>query len=219
VNRSPTPGARRTAVWCAGGFLLAIAVGVIYARQLIASDAWSDGLPWERALLIGMHTRHGPVLDWILLIVPWFGTNITMIPLVVIAAIWLWRHGRGPVAIHILTVVAGSFTMNLLLKHLYDRPRPTLWEWRGQFAWASYPSGHSIASVAVPFTIALLLHRGLGWRWPFPAAATLLIVTVYSRLYLGVHWPSDVIVGLIMGMIWLLATHRAFRPLERSGGI
>jgi undecaprenyl-diphosphatase len=151
------------------------------------------------------------VLDGILLIVPWFGTNVTMIPLAMIAAVWLWRHGRAPVATHVLTVVAGSFLMNALLKYWFDRPRPTLWEWRGQFAWASYPSGHSIASVSVPFAVAILLYHNLGWRWPFPAAAALLIVTVYSRLYLGVHWPSDVIAGLVMGLIWLLATHMAFR--------
>jgi undecaprenyl-diphosphatase len=71
--------------------------------------------------------------------------------------------------------------------------------------------------VAVPFTVALLLHRELGWRWPFPAAAALLIVTVYSRLYLGVHWPSDVIVGLMIGMVWLLATYRGFRDGQQAG--
>src|SRR5215210_7503414 len=108
----------------------------------------------------------------------------------------------------------GTLTLSAVVKALYDRPRPTLWEQRGQFAWASYPSGHAIASVAVLFTIAIILHRIRGWRWPFGVAAAMLIITSYSRLYLGVHWPSDVIAGLLMGLVWLAATLMAFRQVD-----
>jgi len=156
-----------------------------------------------------------PFVDQALLILPWFGTNITLLPLSLIFAVWLVRRRLTIFAVHLLVLQVGTLTLSAVLKAFYSRPRPALWEQRGQFAWASYPSGHAIASVAVPFTIAILLWRSRGWRWPFFVAGGMLIVTSYSRLYLGVHWPSDVIAGLIMGMVWLIVTLVAFGPAER----
>ena len=151
-----------------------------------------------------------PVLDWMLLVLPWFGTNITLLPLVVVAAALLARNRRGVLATHLIIMQVGAYTMNPLLKEMFDRPRPALWEMRGQFAWASYPSGHAIASVASLYTFAVVLQRERGWRWPYAAATALLVLTAYSRLYLGVHWPTDVIGGLMMGVVWLTATLIAF---------
>jgi undecaprenyl-diphosphatase len=157
-----------------------------------------------------------PLADRILLVLPWFGTNITLLPLSVVAAVWLVHRDRPRLAIHLLVLQVGTLTLSAVLKELYDRPRPTLWEHRGQFAWASYPSGHAIASVAVLFTIAIMLWRARGWWWPFIVATVMLVVTSYSRLYLGVHWPSDVIAGLLMGVVWLAATMQAFGEVETN---
>ena len=104
----------------------------------------------------------------------------------------------------------GSFALNFAMKFLFDRARPDLWEKRGQFSWASYPSGHAIASFAVIFTVAYLLDREKCWKWPYAALGFVSVVTLWSRLYLGVHWPSDVIGGGIMGLIWLGTSLAAF---------
>jgi undecaprenyl-diphosphatase len=198
-------------------WVLSLATGVGYGRTLITGGEWTQGFPWEHALLQAVHrVELSPMLDRAMLLLPWFGTNITLLPMSVVAAIWLIRRDRPRLALHLLVVQAGTLTLSAVLKALYDRPRPTLWEHRGQFAWASYPSGHAIASVAVLFTIAIMLWRTRGWRWPFVVAGAMLIVTSYSRLYLGVHWPSDVIAGLLMGIVWLIATLAAFMPTDRA---
>ncbi len=192
-------------------------MGIVFALMLRSAGSWLDGLRWEVELLHAVHAvKLAPALDWALLVLPWFGTNITLLPIVAIASIWLARNGRGLLAIHLLVMQIGAFSMNPILKAFFDRPRPTLWEMRGQFAWASYPSGHAIASVASLFTIALVLRRERGWRWPVPVAAAMLALTAYSRLYLGVHWPTDVIGGLLMGTVWLAATWMAFQPAASS---
>ncbi len=219
-----SPESRRTIAWCVGGYLLSLGAGVIYARSLIAAGEWTKGFPWEHDVLQAVHrVQLSAVADRILLLLPWFGTNITLLPLSFVAAVWLFRHEQRRLAAHLMVLQIGTLTLSAVLKAFYDRPRPTLWEHRGQFAWASYPSGHAIASVAVLFTFAIMLHRLRGWRWPFAVAAVMLIVTSYSRLYLGVHWPTDVIAGLVMGLVWLLTTLIAFRPIigaaERSGDI
>jgi membrane-associated phospholipid phosphatase len=64
----------------------------------------------------------------------------------------------------------------------------------------------------VYFTVARLLHREKGWRWPYAACAAMLIVNLYSRMYLGVHWPTDIIGGVLLGLVWMLAAEYAFRP-------
>jgi len=207
------PARRRIATWCVGGYCLTLAVGIAFALALAQAGNWLDGFAWEHDLLNAINALQlSPALDWMLLVLPWFGTSITLIPIIATAAIVLVRRGRSMLAVHLVVVQIGAFTMNPLLKAFFDRPRPGLWEMRGQFAWASYPSGHAIASVAVLFTMAIVLHRERGWRWPFGVATVLLVLTAYSRLYLGVHWPTDVIGGLMMGLVWLIVTLIAFRP-------
>ena len=154
--------------------------------------------------------------DWVMLALPWLGTNLTLAPIIGAFSLWVWRkHGRGDLALELMITVVGGLILNLVLKDLYDRARPQLWEHRGQYAYAAYPSGHAIVGVAVFFMVAQLLHREQGWRWPFVAAALLLGVSLYSRIYLGVHWPTDVIGGMLIGAVWLAAVTFAFRGLGR----
>jgi undecaprenyl-diphosphatase len=147
---------------------------------------------------------------------PWLGTNVTLLPIIALVSLWLWRQkGRGELALQLLIVSLGSLIMNAALKDAFGRPRPDLWEHRGQYAWSSYPSGHAIVCASVFFTLALMLFRERRWRWPLAAAAVLMLVILYSRLYLGVHWPTDLVGGLLVGLIWLAATEYAFAPFRR----
>lgn len=196
----------------AGGWLLALGVGVTVALLTRASGDWNQGLAWERKLLESMHVTLPLAIDRVLLIVPWFGTNITLMPLVLAAAaVLFWRAKRREIALHLVVVNVGGWLLTFALKIMFERARPELWEHRGQFAHAAFPSGHAIASISVLFTIAMLLHREMGWRWPYLAAALLLSISLYSRLYLGVHWPTDVIAGFFVGAVWLAVTLRAFQ--------
>jgi undecaprenyl-diphosphatase len=198
--------------WILLGYLAAVGVGAGYGALVRAGGSWETGSAWERALLVALHAELPPALDTAMLVLPWLGTNVTLIPILLAAALWLDRaRGRRDLAMHLLVVEFGSYTVNPLLKAVFSRARPDLWEKRGQFAWSSYPSGHAIASVAVLLAIAWLLHRERGWRWPWAVAAVLLLVSLYSRVYLGVHWPSDVVGGALIGLVWLLATIVAYR--------
>ena len=198
--------------WIVVGYLAAAGVGAGYGALVRAGGSWETGAAWERALLLALHVELPPALDAAMLVLPWLGTNVTLIPLLFAAALWLDRaRGRRDLAVHLLVVELGSYTVNPLLKAVFSRDRPDLWEKRGQFAWSSYPSGHAIASVAVLLAVAWLLHRERGWRWPWAVAALLMTVSLYSRVYLGVHWPTDVLGGALVGLVWLLATIVAYR--------
>lgn len=155
-------------------------------------------------------------VDLVMLGLPWLGTNLTLLPIIAAFSLWLWlKRGRRDLAAHLMIVTVGSLIMNAVLKDIFDRARPELWPHRGQYQWASYPSGHAIVGVSVIFTVALMLYREREWLWPLVAAAILLVVNLYSRLYLGVHWPTDLIGGLILGILWLVVTQFAFAPFRR----
>jgi undecaprenyl-diphosphatase len=211
-----------TGSWIVAGYFGALLVGILFAQLMRRTGNWDQGLPWERALMLRTHVRLPGLLDTLMLVLPWLGTNITLLPLVIAVSVWLVvRRKRPDLAAHLVTVQLGSFTLNALLKDIFDRPRPDLFEPRGQHAWAAFPSGHAIASVSVLLTVALLLRRERGWNWPMRVAVVLLIISLYSRLYLGVHWPTDIVGGVLVGLLWLAATYTAFRgpvAAERATG-
>jgi undecaprenyl-diphosphatase len=184
-----------------------------------AQGDWNVGLPWERALMLSIDRTVPTWVDWIMLSLPWLGTNLTLAPIIAVVSLWLWlKKGRRDLAVHLVVAVLGGLAMNAILKDVFNRPRPDLWPHRGQFAWTSYPSGHAIVGVAIYFTIARMLLRERGWRWPFVVAFVQLGITLYSRIYLGVHWPTDVIGGILLGLAWLISLEIAFSPMGTQRG-
>jgi undecaprenyl-diphosphatase len=145
-------------------------------------------------------------------VLPWLGTNLTLIPFSVAGVLWLaLRLHRPREAVQLAVVQLGSWALNPALKFLYERDRPDVVPKRGWYDWPSYPSGHAIASIAVLVTFGVILYRVKGWRWPLLIIVPVLIASIFSRIYLGVHWPTDVIGGALVGLIWLSFTYVAFR--------
>jgi undecaprenyl-diphosphatase len=193
------------------GFAAAYLTGVLFALVVKSQGDWSHGMPWERAMLRAVHPALPDPLDRVMMILPWFGTNISLIPVVLLIVIWLWARLKLPnIAMWLLVVQLGSYALNPALKATFNRIRPDLFEKRGWYGWTAYPSGHAIASISVLFTIAMIIHRQTGWRWQFYLIGLIAVGALYSRLYLGVHWPTDVFGGVLVGLVWLWASCKAF---------
>jgi membrane-associated phospholipid phosphatase len=205
-----------TLVLSAAGYAMAFLVGMAFARWLHTYGDWHDGLAWERALMRAVHVELPQWLDTFMVAMPWLGTNITLLPLSIATVLWLvLREKRVHEAVYLAVVQVGSNSLNPAVKFLYERQRPDIIPRRGWYDWAAYPSGHAIASIAVLTTLAIILYRVKGWRWPAYVIAPLLLVSLFSRVYLGVHWPTDVIGGMLMGLTWLGFTYFAFREDRR----
>ena len=197
------------------GYAISFLVGMAFARWLHSYGDWDDGLAWERALMGAINSDLPGWLDTIMVAAPWLGTNITLLPLSIIAVLWLvFREKRVHEAVYVAVVQVGSNSLNPAVKFLYDRNRPEIIPKRGWYDWAAYPSGHAIASIAVLLTLAIVLYRVKGWRWPPYVIAPLLVISLYSRIYLGVHWPTDVLAGWMAGAVWALLCWLTARRLQ-----
>jgi len=194
----------------------AIAVGLVTAWIIQWTGTWLDGADWEHRLLAFAQTTVSPLLDPLFFLLPFIGTNYTLLPFVVAMVLWLWYRGEHVTALHLLVVQIGSLLLNVTLKTVLARPRPDMYNPRGQHGLAAFPSGHSIAVTSVLVTAAWLLHRHGKGTWGYWVVGVIFVANNWSRVYLGVHWPTDVVGGVLVGGVWLLGTLWAFAPLHRS---
>lgn len=220
VRDTTRSGNLRAVQWAAlvGGWMLAYGVGFALGRLFQAVGWWLGGGAWERALLISVHSTVSKPLDYVFLWLPYLGTNYTLAPFIALAAIVLWRKGLRAAAGHLAIIQAGSWMLNPALKFTFNRPRPTLFPMRGQFALPAFPSGHSLAVSSVMLTAAYLLHRYRRQTWGYWAVGIFFVLNSYSRVYLAVHWPTDVIAGTAIGLTWFASVAYAFRNAHPAPG-
>jgi undecaprenyl-diphosphatase len=128
---------------------------------------------------------------------------------------------RGLAALMAAAVLGGA-ALSTLLKVLFDRPRPDL-EGTARVFTASFPSGHAMLSAVTFLTLGALLARANADRRIkvyFMTLAVLLTMLVgLSRLYLGVHYPSDVLAGWCLGTAWAVLCWTVARRMQRTGQV
>lgn len=134
---------------------------------------------------------------------------VVLIAGVIIASLWLVKRGEKTDAVLVLVTVGGGGMINLLLKLLFSRPRPSFIDMFYQEVGFSFPSGHAMLSVLFFGVIAYLFWRPLHTarrRLAVGIAASVIALVVgISRLVLGVHFLSDVLAGWAAGIVWLSA--------------
>lgn len=196
------------------GFFVAFGTGALVASAVKRAGGWRDGTAWDRAILRHAHTSLPTWVDRCLVATSWLGTNITIFAALIPFSVWLVRRKRIDIAAQLGVVAVGNYLLTLSTKLTFGRPRPSLWPRRGEYTWASFPSGHSIAMLSVLLFAAWLLHRERGTLWGYVVWLPTLVMTLYSRLYLGVHWPTDILGGSAIGVVWFLTIWFTFRQAE-----
>ncbi|HET6619601.1 MAG TPA: phosphatase PAP2 family protein [Dongiaceae bacterium] len=136
------------------------------------------------------------------------GSAPTLVIAVLAVAGFLALAKAWRVAIFTLVACGGGLALSSLLKYTIDRPRPELVPHGNQIYTSSFPSGHSMMSAVVYLTLAALVARLLEKKrlkgYTLGVAAMLTLLVGVSRIYLGVHWPSDVLAGWAAGAAWAL---------------
>lgn len=146
---------------------------------------------------------------------------LTLVVCLVLGYLIAGRHYPAALLVFIATV--GGVLLSVLLKDFYARPRPDLVPHLTRVYSPSFPSGHAMLSAVVYLTLGSLLARLVGPWWAkgyfVGAAAFLALLVGVSRVYLGVHYPTDVIAGWAVGVAWATLCWLAARRLQRRGAV
>ena len=208
---------------------LAVALAIGTLVSVAAADAFVDlaaalkeGSPAVRRIDAGFqewfYARRTPAAGALFTALTVAGGAAGMGGLVVVVSAALAARGRFRWAAYLVVTSAGGALLNQLLKVHYVRPRPELNAAVFEATGYSFPSGHAMSAAIVFGALGYLAARSArSWAAKsaaFSALATLALAIGVSRLYLGVHWASDVAAGFAAGILWVTATTTGYELIR-----
>src|SRR5687768_5639933 len=146
---------------------------------------------------------------------------LTLLTVFVVGYLMLSRKNHN--ALLVVAAIVGGALLSHFLKLGFDRPRPDLVARLVEVRTLSFPSGHAMLSAVTYLTLGALVARVQGSvrtkRYLMVVAVVLTLLIGLSRVYLGVHWPSDVLAGWCVGAAWALLCWLVARKLQKRGTV
>lgn len=189
----------------------------------LGQEVWRGGTPWfdDRVRML-VHAHASPGMTDLMRGFSGIGEPRVLVTLGVLAILWLARIRRRRTAMLFGVAVAGAEILDQLAKMVCHRPRPAPFFGLAAPFGYSYPSGHALVSCTFFGTLAAIAARRTNsrarrWLYYSVAAGTTAAIG-YSRIYLGVHYPSDVLGGYAAAVVWVLslAWWRRLPPFQRK---
>ena len=161
----------------------------------------------DNRILFGMHAHDAPLLTHFAFALTFVGSPLALVPAILAAAGGLWAMRLRRDATLLVLGIGGSGMLDIALKLHFRRIRPDVpWALVSEHSF-SFPSGHSVGAVVLYGLLAYLVWSHLRAMWQQVAvvlAALALVAGIgLSRIYLGVHYPTDIAAGYAVGLIWL----------------
>lgn len=202
------------------GVVVSIAAGDLFLDLAELMQGRSPQLDrFDRTIHSTVRTLRYPGLTGFFTLFTIIGTPVGLFLIALIASVFLFIRRRYRWIAYLVFTGTGGGLLNLQLKSHFERERPSLAEALREASGYSFPSGHAMGAVVVLGAIAYLVWRGTSaWRWRSLGLAALgssILAIAVSRIYLGVHWISDIVAGLTAGLLWLTATTTAYETLRR----
>jgi len=190
--------------------VVALFCGILLPLLLLgelAEDVWEDKgeyrFAFDEPILHFLHARATPHRDSLWSFVTDFGRPPLMLAMGACVVGFLWIQKRRGDAAFFLASVTGAAILNVVAKLVFGRTRPDLWISIAPETSFSFPSGHAMATMAMAAALVVLAWPARG-RFAILAGAIVFVVAVgLSRLYLGVHYPSDVLGGWCAALAWV----------------
>lgn len=223
------------------GRRLSAELGVLFALIITAislltfafiADEVREGstLGFDEAMLLAFRTPGdtgdplGPLwLEIAMLDITALGSTTLLVLLTLIVTGYLFIEGKRASALFVLLATSSGAVLNHVLKTLFDRPRPDLVAHLVEVHTLSFPSGHAMGAALTFLTLGVLIVRTEQKRrikiYVLSIAVALTLMVGISRIYLGVHWPTDVLAGWCVGGAWALMCWLIALWLQRRGAI
>lgn len=196
--------------------LLALLAGLVLPWVVfinVAEDIWeSGGFVGDHSILEFLHRHSTPELDQLALGFTAAGDPLPMGLLAGVLTLGLAIWGTKSQAWFFGLSVGGAMALNQLVKLLFARPRPHLWLSLKPALHYSFPSGHAMGAAAVVTSVGFLLWHRRGHWLAWTLGPLFALGVGWSRLYLGVHYPSDVLAGWTGSVGWVVGLHILFSP-------
>lgn len=211
--------------------VLALAVAGVWAFAELADEVVEGATSnLDRDLLLLLRTPGDPDdpigPDWVEEIMRDFtamgGIAVLTLSTLAIAGFFLLQK-KVASTLYLLFAVGGGLLISTIAKEAFDRSRPDLVPYGSIVQTASFPSGHSMLAAVVYLTLGVLVARTLPQRrlkiYVLSLATLVTILVGISRVYLGVHWPTDVLAGWLAGVAWACVCMLGARWLARRGEV
>lgn len=167
---------------------------------LVANGLTDD---FDTAALLWINQHASAYFDAFFLAVTQLGGVLFVASFSIFLALFLSYKKHSLRAIFVVVSIGGAALLGTMFKAVFERSRPDLWEWIIHETSFSFPSGHATASMAIALIVAALLWH-TKWRLTVCIGGVIYVLLVgLSRLYLGVHYPTDILGGWLLSLGWV----------------
>lgn len=197
--------------------LIVLLIGVFLPLQIfgaLAEDVWEHqgGFPWDVPILLAIHSTSQPQLDAIVTFVTKLGVFWGVFPVAIVTGLILLIKRRWHALAYLITTLTGSIVINRTAKVLLHRVRPHLWQSPAPELDYGFPSGHAMSSMTL-VAVLVVLSWNTRWRgWTLLIGGLFVLTIGWTRLYLGVHYPSDILAGWMVSVAWAIGVSLLIKP-------
>jgi undecaprenyl-diphosphatase len=206
--------------------LFAVAIAVWVATLALGAIGYSRIHALDERILLSLRSPNDPSVPlgpgWLLPVAREFtalGSSTVLLTLILAVGGYLGLERRYGILALVLVSTFGGMAISSYLKIFFGRPRPSVVPHLAPVSSPSFPSGHSLVSAVVYMTLGVLLTRVTTDRraktYFVVLAATITFLIGLTRMYVGVHYPTDVLAGWAIGLLWALACGAIARELQR----
>lgn len=190
--------------------LLLVLLGVLLPFLIfgtLAEEVWENdgGFSWDVPILLAVHQMTQPPIDTFAIYFTKLGVFWGVIPIAIAIAVLLCIKHQWRRLTYFLSVLIGSTIINRTVKLLLHRVRPHLWLSPAPELDYGFPSGHAMASMTLVTALVILSWKTPYRKWILSFGSLFVLLIAWSRLYLGVHFPSDILAAWTVSIAWSIA--------------
>lgn len=202
---------------------LGLAMLVLWGFAALADEVLEGDVDrFDRAILAWIHGHGAPWIDTVAIEATALGSFVVLATLGLTLSVLLWHLQKQRYVALIWLAITGSLVLNQTLKVAFRRSRPDVFEWLVQVGSLSFPSGHAMNSMVfytvAAYAIGHVVGPGRTRALTYAMAATIIAVIGFTRMYLGVHFPSDVLAGYAVGYAWAILCAAVTETWSRKAG-
>lgn len=203
--------------------LLLVGIGLpLLAFQSLAVVVLQEqgGFAWDDSILLSIHRTATPLFDQVATTVTKIGGFHGITLLTTILGVILLIRKRWRSLLYLVLTLSGSGLLNSIAKTALHRVRPQLWQQLDPNLGFAFPSGHAMGSMTLVMAL-IILTWGTSGSWLVILGGSSFVVTIaWTRLYLGVHFPSDILAGWLAAIAWSIGVGLVIRPhLSRPNAV